>query len=536
MQKNNASTISIKDLDAAFKVAENWLSINRESINSINVYPVPDGDTGTNMLLTLKAAISENQKKQYKSISEFTNNLATGALLGARGNSGVILSQMLKGFSDSFKDKKEISAKNIAHGLESAAKAAYEALANPVEGTMLSVLRDAAKSAMQSIKKTTSITETLEASIKEAKESVEKTKEQLPELIEAGVVDAGAIGVLVILEGLYFGISKISPPELPKFQVVHLNFDHSKENSFGFCTEFLIKNPIITKQEMEKKLAAINGQSIIVVGDSNIMHVHIHVEVPDNAIAVGKEIGIVENIKIENMQEQHEQMMKNNDTKTEIIIEEIGIIAIVQGSGLKDIYNELGVMHFIDGGQGANPNSGKMLNMAKKIASKNCIILANNKNIIASAEQAAELSKGFIKVIPTTSPAIGIVAALDYLTSGNIEQIIKSMKNNIYKTKSIEITTAVKTTIINNLQINSGDYMAMINGEIVAIDNNFNNVLNATLSQIADSELITLYTGDMINSKEREELSNLLNSTFKQLDIELYNGGQPLYHILGSIE
>tara|TARA_Y100001970_G_scaffold282186_1_gene394504 strand:- start:2716 stop:4323 length:1608 start_codon:yes stop_codon:yes gene_type:complete len=535
MASKEKASVAIKELESAFNVAEEWLTTNKESINSINVYPVPDGDTGTNMLLTLKAAIKEVKEEQYKSISEFTEKLAHGALLGARGNSGVILSQMLKGFSDSFKQHKDVTAESMALGLESAAKKAYSALANPAEGTMLSVLRDAAKSAVDQIKISTSVTDTLKISIEQAEESVEKTKEQLPELVEAGVVDAGAIGVLVILEGLYFGLSEIAPPDLPKFEVAHLNFEHS-EDDFGFCTEFLIKNAQINKNQIEEKLESVEGQSIIVVGDENIMHIHVHMEIPDNAIAIGKEIGAVENIKIENMQEQHEELKKKGAIDKKIEPQKIGIIAVLQGDGFKDIYRELGVMHFIDGGQGANPAAGDMLTLAKAIAQEHCIILANNKNVIAAAQQAADLSDELIKVIPSMSPAIGIVAALEYDPDGELEEMLDGMNNSIVSAHSLEITTAVKDVTIDNQDIKAGQYIAMLDNKLITTSDKLLQIIILALDSINESDLITLYYGDMIEQEEAKSIDNYIQENYKEIDIELHNGGQPLYHILGSIE
>jgi DAK2 domain fusion protein YloV len=528
-------TIATQDLESAFTVAEKWLATNKESINSINVYPVPDGDTGTNMLLTLKAAIKEVQKNKYHSASEFTEKLAYGALLGARGNSGVILSQMLKGFSESFEQHKDITAETMALGLESAAKKAYSSLAHPAEGTMLSVLRDAAKSAVDKIKSSSSITDTLKASIDKAEESVEKTKEQLPELIEAGVVDAGAIGVLIILEGLYFGLLEITPPDLPKFEVAYLNFEHS-EDDFGFCTEFLIKHAQFNKNEIEQKLELVQGQSIIVVGDENIMHIHVHMEIPDNAIALGKEIGEVENIKIENMQEQHEKLKNKGKIDKQFEPQKIGAIAVLQGDGFKEIYNELGITHFIDGGQGANPAAGDILSLSKKIAKESCIILTNNKNIIAAAKQASELSDGFIEVISSTSPAIGIVAALEYDPEGDLSDIVDGMNDAVNSSRSLEITTAMKKTTIDQQDVKAGEYIAMIDGQLVATHHNLKKIISEALNSIGEVDLVTLYSGDMINNEEAKAISHHLEENYKDIDIELHNGGQPLYHILGSIE
>ena len=528
-------SVATKELESAFNVAEEWLTINRESINSINVYPVPDGDTGTNMLLTLKAAIQEVKEQKYQSVAEFTEKLAHGALLGARGNSGVILSQMLKGFSDSFKQHKDITAETMALGLESAAKKAYSALAHPAEGTMLSVLRDAAQSAVDQIKTSASVTDTLKVSIDQAEESVEKTKEQLPELIEAGVVDAGAIGVLVILEGLYFGLSEIAPPDLPKFEVAYLNFEHS-EDDIGFCTEFLIKDAQLNQKEIEQKLESIAGQSIIVVGDENIMHIHVHMEIPDNAITLGKEIGQVENIKIENMQEQHEALKKKGEVDKKVEPQNIGIIAVLQGDGFKDIYRELGVMHFIDGGQGANPAAGEMLSLSKEIATEHCVILANNKNVIAAAKQASELSDEFIKVIPSTSPAIGIVAALEYDPDGELDEMLDAMNDAITSSRSLEITTAVKDAMIEDQAVKAGEYIAMIDGKLISTNDNLMPIITDALNTIEDADLITLYAGDMINQEEAKSINQYLEENYKDVDIELHNGGQPLYHILGSIE
>ena len=535
MCTDNSLTIATQELESAFSVAEEWLTTNKESINSINVYPVPDGDTGTNMLLTLKAAIKEVQKNKYHSVSEFTEKLAYGALLGARGNSGVILSQMLKGFSESFKQHKDITAESMALGLEGAAKKAYSALANPAEGTMLSVLRDAAKSAVDQLKTSASVTDTLKISIDQAEESVEKTKEQLPELIEAGVVDAGAIGVLVILEGLYFGLSEITPPDLPKFEVAYLNFEHS-EDDFGFCTEFLIKNTLLNKKEIEQKLESVEGQSIIVVGDERIMHIHVHMEIPDNAITIGKEIGEVENIKIENMQEQHEALKNKSKIDKKLEPQNIGIIAVLQGDGFKDIYRELGVMHFIDGGQGANPATGEMLTLSKEIATENCVILSNNKNVIAAANQASELSDGFIKVIDSTSPAIGVVAALEYDSNGELNEMLDTMNNAIASSRSLEITTAVKDAMIENQAVKAGEYIAMIDGRLISTNNNLMQIISDVLNTIKEADLITLYAGDMINQEEAKSINKYLEVNYKDTDIELHNGGQPLYHILGSIE
>jgi uncharacterized protein len=535
--------------------ASNNLQEKKEFVNSLNVFPVPDGDTGTNMSMTLKSAVSEVENIKEKSISEVARRIARGALMGARGNSGVILSQIFRGIAKGLEGKDEVDAIEFAKSIAEGSNSAYKAVMRPTEGTILTIIRAAAESAMNSNE--TDIIKLLEKVCKHSENILNKTPDMLPTLKEAKVVDAGGMGLLIILQGMHKALSEHIEAEVENVEEsvekitksVQSTID-AKDIKYGYCTEFFIltKNASDKVQDL-KKLFNPMGDSMIVVGVDDIIKVHIHTNDPGWILSQAVKLGELSKIKIDNMREQHRQILELEYAPTQIGEEddikeesrpekEYAFISVSMGEGLKRIFEDLGVDSVIEGGQTMNPSTQDILECINSLNAKNIFVLPNNKNIFMAAQQAAELSEKNVIVIPTKTIPQGITAITLFNGDNSIEQNIAIMNEAISNVVSGSVTYAVRDTEVEGKVIKEGNILGLIDGKISEVGKDIYEVCNKLLSNMVneDTELITIFYGKDCDEDKVEEFINILEDKYPDIDIQFYSGGQPLYYFIVSAE
>ena len=527
------------DLRAAFASAERWLTVNRDGINAINVYPVPDGDTGTNMLLTLRAAL-RGIEELPDTVGETAHQFARAALLGARGNSGVILSQMFRGFAEALDGCEDTSGPQMIHALCNASDVAYASVSHPVEGTMLTVLREAATLARDSIARDAGEDAVLHALITHAYESVEHTPELLPRLKEAGVVDAGGAGVAVILEGVAASIHQIELPQEPRYRAgERVTTEAVEHEGHGYCTEYLVLGSGIDLRGIERDLLAIGGESLLVVGDARTAHVHVHVEDPGPALTIGARAGALDSVKIENMQTQHEAWMADRDSTEEAVAAvPIGLVTIARGRGIADAFRGLGATLVLTPGEGAKTSAGELLEAARRAGTAHAIVLPNDKDIFMAAEAAARESAGFITIVPSASVAAGLAAAIYYRSDGDAAEIAEEMTAALEDVHCVEVSTAVRDASVDGVTVREGEAIGFVDGRLRASGPSHEDVLLTLLAEAAedDSEIVTVYLGAGAPDGAAERLSDAINSAHPNLEVEIVEGGQPHYLYIAAIE
>ncbi len=539
------------------------LNEKQSYIDSLNVFPVPDGDTGTNMYLTYKEAVDKVKNLNTNRVDKITSALAQGALMGARGNSGVILSQLLRGFSQANEGVETLNPKNLVKGLENASKVAYQGVLKPVEGTILTVSRKAAEGANSALEEELDIIGILESTLESAKIALEKTPEQLPELKEAGVVDAGGQGYLTIIKGLYkeltgeLNFSHEVFEEKTELQVVKSEKEdkNSKQLEFTYCTQTLIftrnEDDSINIEDIRNDLQEY-GDSLMVVGSDNIIKIHIHTNHPGEILEYALNIGVIGDISIDNMERQKEhketaEVAKNleqNNNETERsnkdlieVDKNIGIVSVAKGNGMKNIMKDLGVDIIIDGGQSMNPSTNDFVEAIEKLDVNKVIILPNNKNIISAAKQVIHLTDKEIVVIETRTIPEAITSLLAFNDQANLDDLKEAMEGEIEFVKTAEITTAVKDSKVKGLKINEGDIIGLMDGKIETAGDSYENVVIDLFEKtLTDEELITIYYGEDVEKNEAVELKNILEDKFGLDEVEVYNGGQPLYPYIISLE
>ena len=535
--------LNAQQLLEAFRVAEQWLALNREAVNAINVYPVPDGDTGTNMLLTLRATIAAADPEQHgladgTGVGEVMRTMARGALLGARGNSGVILSQMFSGLADALEDAEEIDGEALCDALTAAARAAYDAVGDPVEGTMLTVMREAAEAAARSSAPT--IAAVLDAAVTEAHASVERTPTLLPRLAEAGVVDAGGLGVAVLLAGLRYGYLGEELPEPMPVPAGAVEMGGVEHEGHGYCTEFVVVGRALERAALAAALDDMGGASVLVVGDTDVLHVHVHVEDPGPALSAGAAAGALEAVKIENMQAQHDKWAAGHNADPERApaeLPELGLVAVAQGHGLAAAFRELGAGQIVDGGATNNPSAGELLEAARRAGREHVFLLPNDPNVILAAEQAASQAPGFITVVPARSIAAGLAAAISYAPEGDPTAVAEQMHAAIEGVHTVEVTRSVRDTTADGVTVAEGDAIVIVDGRLVARAATLEEAMLAGLARVAgDAELVTVYLGADAAPDARETVERLIAEACPQLEIEVVNGGQPHYPYILGIE
>ncbi|MGM0410644.1 MAG: DAK2 domain-containing protein [Bacillota bacterium] len=540
------------------------LNEKKSYIDSLNVFPVPDGDTGTNMYLTYKEAVEKVKELESDRVDKITSALAQGALMGARGNSGVILSQLLRGFSQANKNNKYLSPSNFVKGLDKASKIAYQGVLKPVEGTILTVSRKAAEGAQKAYENDFDIITILEKTLDSTKVALEKTPEQLSELKEAGVVDAGGQGYLTILTGWYkelvgeLSFSHEAVDEKTELKIVKKEEEETeKELEFTYCTQTLIFTNDDADIDIEKIRNDLKeyGDSLMVVGSDNIIKIHIHSNHPGEVLEYALNYGKIGEISIDNMERQKEHKESdevaknlNQNSNTEVskadrsedlikVEKNIAIISVAKGEGIKNIMKDLGVDIIIDGGQSMNPSTNDFVESLEKLDVEKAIILPNNKNIISAAKQAIHLTDKEIAVIETKTIPEAISALLAFNDQSELKELKKAMEEETEFVNTAEITTAVKDSQVKGKKINEGDILGIMNGNIEAVGKDYTEVVIELFDKFLDEEdLITIYYGEDVSKNDAKKLKEQLKDKFELDEVEIYNGGQPLYPYLISLE
>ncbi len=539
------SSITGQDLQEMFSAATGWLEKSAADIDALNVFPVPDGDTGTNMLLTMRAAVEEAYRAPDHSVSTVSQAMAKGALMGARGNSGVILSQICRGLSQGFEGKQTITAGDLADALEQASVMAYKGLSNPVEGTILTVSKDVAVAARAALSGNGDLISVMESAVNAASQSVVNTPNLLPILMEAGVVDAGGQGLYTILEGIlnylrgdveqmqfrrpHIIVSDVSKPAR-SIQMVAAD-----EVPFGYCTEFMLKGKNLDSAKMRDKLEK-KGESLIVVGDDSIIRVHIHTLDPGTVVRYVTSLGTMHQVSIRNMDEQHEDFLTMQKERMPEV--SIAIVAVVSGEGLAEVFSSLGTAAIVSGGQTMNPSTKDILDRVEQVASDKVIILPNNSNIVPTASQVQALTKKTVKVIPTKTIPQGVAALLAFDYEADLETNTRLMERVIPAVKSVEICRAVRSTKLNGFDIKKKQAMGLVDDELVAVSDSTPEVASEVLAKLdlAKAEVITVYYGADTKAVEAEQLSSTIREKYPHLQVELVRGDQPHYNYIISVE
>jgi DAK2 domain fusion protein YloV len=528
--------------------ANNMLEEQKEIVNALNVFPVPDGDTGTNMSMTFRSAVMETKKYDGNSIGEVSKLVARGALMGARGNSGVILSQILRGIAKGLEHKTQVDAKEFSEALTEGVNAAYKAVMKPTEGTILTVIRAAGESASKSV--ADDLGGLLEEVCSYSLIILNKTPEMLPVLKKAKVVDAGGKGLLILLEGmrdvLLNDIETVEIRDVKKEAVPAEILDQGEveqEIKYGYCTEFFIKSKDADLELFKDKLEKI-GDSIIVVGSDDIVKVHVHTNEPGYILSEALKLGELSKIKIDNMREQHRSIIGGQGSDMAGESEEVGekkkyaFVSVAMGAGLKNIFEDLGVDTVIEGGQTMNPSTQDILNAVQKLNAENIFIFPNNKNIIMAATQAAELSDKNVHVIQTKTIPQGITAITVFNAELSPEDNVKTMNESVYSVTSGSVTYAVRDTEMDGIEIKEGNILGLVEGKIKEVGQDPYKVAGDLLSNMVakDSELITVFYGSDCDPSKVEELMESIEEKYSELDVQYYDGGQPLYYFLVSVE
>ncbi|MGD9567186.1 MAG: DAK2 domain-containing protein [Sedimentibacter sp.] len=518
------------------------LENNKAIVDSLNVFPVPDGDTGTNMNLTVQSAMKEVNNLHENTISQIADAAANGSLMGARGNSGVILSQLFRGMAKGLKGAVKIDCKFIAESLKSASDTAYKAVMKPVEGTILTVARETAEKAMVSYSEYEDTAVFLEILIDQAKNTLSRTPEMLKVLKQADVVDAGGKGLVFLLEGALAALKGVEiKQEKVELQVIETEkelsgFSSEDDIIFTYCTEFFIKNPTKSPEEFLSKIYD-KGDSIVCVGDEKLIKTHIHTNNPGQILAIAVKYGELMKIKIDNMKEQFRERFKNSNKKNQEK-KKYGFVAIGMGDGIQKVFSDLNVDVFLSGGQTMNPSTEDILEAAKDINADHIIILPNNGNIILAATQAKEISDKDIHVIPSKSIPQGITAMLSFKEESSIDDNVKAMTDAVKDVKTGQVTYAVRDTIFNDMEIKKDEIIALSEGDIIAHGENPEEQTLELIKHMVDEDsfLITLFYGDKVDKKVAESLKEEIEQIAEDCDVEVIYGGQPLYYYIISVE
>lgn len=533
----------------------NQLSVNAKLVDALNVFPVPDGDTGTNMNLSMTSGAKEVESHINEHIGKVGQALSKGLLMGARGNSGVILSQLFRGFSKKIEEKASINSTEFAEAFAAGVETAYKAVMKPVEGTILTVAKDAANAAVASAALNEDIVAVMEDVVKEANASLQRTPDLLPVLKEVGVVDSGGQGLVFVYEGFLaqlkgesISISSVAPS---MDQLVsaehHMNVaDHinSEDIEFGFCTEIMVRfqdgMKSYNEEEFRNHLSKM-GDSLLVISDDEVVKVHVHTEHPGEVLNYGQKFGTLIKIKVDNMREQHSSLVTTDAPAAPVAAkkkEEYGIVTVAMGSGVADLFRSIGAKAVIEGGQTMNPSTEDIVKAIKEVNAKNVIILPNNKNIIMAAQQSVDLVDENVIVIPSKTVPQGMASLLAFNPSLSAEDNESAMNEALSTVKTGQITFAVRDTSIDGLEIENGDFMGIAEGKIV---NKSKNKLEATKELLdsmidEDSEILTIIYGEDVTESEVNELVEYCEEKFEDVEVELHDGKQPLYSFILAVE
>ena len=553
-------TISVDMLAKMFLAGAQNIEAKKEFINELNVFPVPDGDTGTNMSLTIMSAAKEVTALSKPDMKELAKAISSGSLRGARGNSGVILSQLLRGFTKSIREEKEIDVLGLAAACSRARDTAYKAVMKPKEGTILTVASGIADKAAQMAEETDDLEVFIPAVIEHAEEVLAKTPDMLPVLKEAGVVDSGGQGLLEVIKGAYdaflgkeIDYSAISPSA--GMSVTKINAQDTADIKFGYCTEFIIlteKEFTETDEHEFKAYLSSIGDSIVCVADDDVVKIHVHTNDPGLAIQRALTYGQLSRMKIDNMREEHQEKLirdaeklaaeeaeKEAQKKAKEPRKPMGFITVSIGEGLNEIFKELGADYIIEGGQTMNPSTEDMLNAIDQVNADTVFILPNNKNILLAANQAKALVEDKeIIVIPTKTVPQGITAIINFMPDADAKMNEETMLEEIQRVKSGQVTYAVRDTHIDDKEIHEGDIMGIGDKGILAVGKGIEETTKAMLGQLVDeeSELISLYYGEEVKEEDAEQLIQEIEELYPDVDVDAHFGGQPIYYYVLAVE
>lgn len=553
------SNITTSLFQEMVQAASTRLGNQAEYVNSLNVFPVPDGDTGTNMGMTIENGAKEVADKPASTVGEVGQILSKGLLMGARGNSGVITSQLFRGFGQAIKDKEELTGQDLAHAFQSGVEVAYKAVMKPVEGTILTVSRGAATAALKKAEETDDAVEVMCAALDGAKRALAKTPEMLPVLKEVGVVDSGGQGLVFIYEGFLAALTGeyIASEDFkatPAVMTEMINAEHHKsvaehvateDIKYGYCTEIMValkQGPTYVKEfnyeEFQGYLSGL-GDSLILVNDDEIAKVHVHTEDPGLVLQEGLKYGALKKVKVDNMRNQHDAVLEK-DQAVAISQEEkdFAIVAVCAGDGLADIFKSQGVDYVISGGQTMNPSTEDIVKAIDAVNAKNVIILPNNKNIFMAAQSAAEVSEVPAAVVETRTVPQGFASLLAFNPAQSLEENVEAMTASLSDVVSGSVTLAVRDTSIDGLEIHKDDNLGMVDGKIVVSNPDMTTTLKEIFAKMIDedSEIITIYVGEEGNKELAEEISEYLESTYEDVEVEIHDGKQPVYPYLMSVE
>jgi DAK2 domain fusion protein YloV len=535
-----------QDLRDMFSAATSWLEKSVPDINALNVFPVPDGDCGTNMLLTMRSTLEEAYRAPDNNAGAVAQAMARGALMGARGNSGVILSQIFRGLAQGLEGRDSFSGKDFAQAFAKGSTVAYKALTRPVEGTILTVARDASTAAREASSKGDDLVPIMEATVEAARESVAKTPTLLPILKQAGVVDAGGQGLFVLFEGALLHLRgdtevmevrrpRVVPSAIPlvsKFPQLMTE----KEEPFGYCTEFVLQGNKKLNPDKIKKSLANEGQCLIVVGDENLVHIHIHTFDPGKVLRHATSLGTLHEIKIQNMDDQHKEYTEM--VKAQAPPPEIATVAVVAGDGLGQVFRSLGVSAIVPGGQTMNPSTREMLQAVEAVPQDKVIILTNNKNVVPAAKQVRGLTSKKVRVVATETVPQGVAALLAFNYDADLKTNTAAMEDSLSAVRTIEVTRAVRPAKIGNIKIVRRQAIGFMDGELKAVGDKPALVLLDVIkrSGTEKSEIVTVYYGKATRRSEAEEVVERIREKYPDLEVELVYGGQPHYNYIASVE
>lgn len=556
-------TITAQDFRAMVEIGEMRLSENAEFVNSLNVFPVPDGDTGTNMMLSFKSGAERVANSTATTVGDLAQDLAKGLLMGARGNSGVILSQLFRGFSKAVVGKEVITGEELAQAFTNGVETAYKAVMKPVEGTILTVARESAKRGVRKLETSNDIIEVMGSVLRGAEKSLAKTPDLLPVLKEVGVVDSGGQGLVFIYNGFFEALTGEAVPvqslqsnKIDLTSVAHhesgVDYEHvsTGDIKFGYCTEIMVKigegETVVDTFDYDTFRNYLNelGDSLLVVADDEIIKVHVHTERPGEVMNYGQRFGSLMKVKVDNMRLQHEEVLKTDYTaKVKEAAQkqkaEYGIVAVAAGEGVQELFKSMGVTTIINGGQTMNPSTEDILQAVKEAHAEKVIVLPNNKNIQMAANQAAEVSEdAAVAVVATRTISEGLASLLAFNPEASLEDNQAAMSEQMALVSSGQITNAVRDTNIDGVEIKKDDFMGIVDGKILVSIADRKEATLATIDKMIedDSEILTIIYGEDADASEVEEITEAVEAKYPDVEVEVHEGNQPVYTYLLSVE
>ncbi len=524
-----------------FDAATRWLAANAPHVNSLNVFPVPDGDTGTNMLFTLRAAYKAAEECPDSTLGPQVRALAWGALMEARGNSGVILSQILRGFADGVDGSGQLDGRTLARSLALATESAYKGVESPVEGTMLTVIKDSARAAEIAAGSSNDLANVLADAVREAEASVQRTPDLLSILREAEVVDAGGQGVFLILEGALKGLINEplgeAPPALDGDAIARVSAvggDDSTEHVYGNCTQFIVKGQGLDSAEIRAAVSRM-ADSTVVVGDRDVVRVHTHSFAPEEVIDLCKAFGEISQVSVQDMDEQHALWLHAPSRE---MAQTIGIVAVVPGPGIEEVFSSLGVGGFVSGGQSMNPSVGQILEAVESQPAESVIVLPNNKNVVLTARKAAEIASKRLEVVATTNIPQGVAGVLAFNLAESVEDNVAAMQEALVGVYSLELSRAVRSTSVDGVPVEKDDAIGILDGELAASCSEPEDVVGKLGPRLEslDVSLATVYYGDGVTESQQARLIKAFEEAAPFLEVDMIYGGQPHYEFIVSLE